>query len=174
MLREKAIRIGFFDVPESASPRFFEDGGSTSIVTRTLHARITGGIVPCPAALVVLLSAFSLHRVAFGLFLITAFSLGLAAVLVIVGLTMVYAKRAMSSRLRTGGAVLQYLPFLSSACMVLLGAGITASAVASVHLGQSLFSTGKLLPFVTVILLGLFLGCVTPLTPIMWWQCLQS
>ena len=119
---------------------------------------ITGGIVPCPAALVVLLSAFSLHRIGFGLFLITAFSLGLAAVLVIVGLTMVYAKRAMSSRMGTGGAALRYLPFLSSACMVLLGVGITASAVAPLHLGQNLFSTSKLLPFVTVILLGLFLG----------------
>jgi nickel/cobalt exporter len=119
---------------------------------------ITGGIVPCPAALVVLLSAFSLHRIGFGLFLITAFSLGLAAVLVIVGVTMVSAKRALCSRMRTGGAALRYLPLLSSAFMTLLGVGITASSVAPLHLGQSLFPTGKLLPFVTVILLGLFLG----------------
>src|ERR1700735_5393953 len=124
---------------------------------------ITGGIVPCPAALVVLLSAFSLHRIGFGLFLITAFSLGLAAVLVIVGLTMVYAKRAMSSRVRPGNAALRYLPFLSSAFMVVLGVGITASAVASVQIWHGLLShdflsKDKLVPFVTVILLGLFLG----------------
>ena len=119
---------------------------------------ITGGIVPCPAALVVLLSAFSLHRIGFGLFLITAFSFGLAAVLVIVGLTMVYAKRALSSRVSAGSAALRYLPFLSSAFMVVLGVGIAASALASVHIGQSLVTTDKLFPFVTVILLGLFLG----------------
>ena len=124
---------------------------------------ITGGIVPCPAALVVLLSAFSLHRIGFGLFLITAFSLGLAAVLVTVGLTMVYAKRVMSSRVRAGNTALRYLPFLSSAFMVVLGVGITASAVASVHIGQGLLSLGflskdKLVPFATLILLGLFLG----------------
>jgi len=124
---------------------------------------ITGGIVPCPAALVVLLSAFSLHRIGFGLFLITAFSFGLASVLVIVGLTMVYAKRVMSSRVRSGNTVLRYLPFLSSAFMVALGVAITASAFASVHLGQGLLSQGlfakeKLLPFATIILLGLFLG----------------
>lgn len=119
---------------------------------------ITGGIVPCPAALVVLLSAFSLHRIGFGLFLITAFSFGLAAVLVIVGLTMVYAKRLMSSRVRTGNTAVRYLPFLSSAFMVVLGVGITASAIASVPIGQGLPSTDKLVPFVTVILLGLFLG----------------
>ncbi len=124
---------------------------------------ITGGIVPCPAALVVLLSAFSLHRIGFGLFLITAFSLGLAAVLVTVGLTMVYAKRVMSSRVRAGNTVVRYLPFLSSAFMVVLGVGITASAIASVQIWNGLLSHGflskdKLVPFVTVIMLGLFLG----------------
>ncbi len=124
---------------------------------------ITGGIVPCPAALVVLLSAFSLHRIGFGLFLITAFSFGLAVVLVTVGLTMVYAKRVMSTRVRAGHAALRYLPFLSSSFMVLLGVGITASAVASVPIRPGFLSMGflsmdKLVPFVTVILLGLFLG----------------
>jgi ABC-type nickel/cobalt efflux system permease component RcnA len=124
---------------------------------------ITGGIVPCPAALVVLLSAFSLHRIGFGLFLITAFSLGLAVVLVTVGLTMVYARRAMASHVQPGNAALRYLPFLSSAFMVVLGTGITASAVASVHLWNGLLPHAflfkdKLVPFATVILLGLFLG----------------
>ena len=119
---------------------------------------ITGGIVPCPAALVVLLSAFSLHRIGFGLFLITAFSVGLAAVLVIVGLAMVYTKRLMSTRVQAGGAVLRYLPLLSSAFMVVLGAGIAASAIGSVHYAQDILSSGRLVPFVTVVLLGLFLG----------------
>src|ERR1700722_4524659 len=119
---------------------------------------ITGGIVPCPAALVVLLSALSLHRIGWGLFLIAAFSLGLAAVLVIVGLTMVYAKRMMFSRVRAGNTTLRYLPFLSSAFMVALGLGITASAVASVHIWRGHVPTDRLVPFVTVILLGLFLG----------------
>ena len=119
---------------------------------------ITGGIVPCPAALVVLLSAFSLHRIGFGLFLITSFSLGLAIVLVAVGLTMVYAKRVMSTRVRAGDTAIRYLPFLSSTFMVVLGVGITASAVVSLHLGGGLLSKDKLVPFASVILLGLFLG----------------
>jgi len=119
---------------------------------------VTGGIVPCPAALVVLLSAFSLHRIGFGLFLITAFSLGLAVVLVTVGLMMVYAKRVMSSRVRKGSAGMRYLPFLSSAFMVVLGVGITVSAVVSVPIWHGLISREKLVPFAAVILLGLFLG----------------
>jgi ABC-type nickel/cobalt efflux system permease component RcnA len=79
--------------PEPANRAAISDGPVP--VERALSLRelcmlgITGGIVPCPAALVVLLSAFSLHRIGFGLFLITAFSFGLAAVLVIIGLTMV-------------------------------------------------------------------------------------
>jgi nickel/cobalt exporter len=119
---------------------------------------ITGGIVPCPAALVVLLSAFSMHRIGFGLFLITAFSVGLAAVLVIVGLTMVYTKRFITARIQMGTAALRYLPFLSSAFMVMLGVGITLSAIGSVQFRQGLISVDKLVPFVTVVLLGLFLG----------------
>ncbi len=137
-------------------------------IDRTLSLRelcvlgITGGIVPCPAALVVLLSAFSLHRIGFGLFLISAFSLGLAAVLVTVGLTMVYAKRVVASRVRAGNTARRYLPLLSSAFMVALGMGITASAVASVPmrhvLSSGFLSRDKLVSFATVVLLGLFLG----------------
>jgi high-affinity nickel-transport protein len=119
---------------------------------------ITGGIVPCPAALVVLLSAFSLHRIGFGLFLITSFSFGLAAVLVAVGLIMVYAKHHLSKGIRERGSFARYLPLFSSAFMVLLGAGITISALGSGALWQGMFTKEKFLPFVTVVLLGLFLG----------------
>ena len=43
-----------------------------------LAVGVSGGLLPCPSALVVLLAAISLHRVAFGLLLILAFSAGLA------------------------------------------------------------------------------------------------
>lgn len=118
---------------------------------------VTGGIVPCPAALVVLLSAFSLHRIGFGLFLITSFSFGLALVLVIIGLTMVYTKRFMS-RFKTSHPLLRYLPVLSSSFMVILGVGIAVSAFSSFPVAHYFFSKDKLVPFVTVVLLGLFLG----------------
>jgi ABC-type nickel/cobalt efflux system permease component RcnA len=154
----------FLSMFKQAAPNHATRTADSKTTERALSLRelwmlgITGGIVPCPAALVVLLGAFSLHRIGFGLFLITAFSFGLAAVLVIVGLTMVYAKRVMSTRVRAGQATLRYLPFLSSAFMVALGVGITASALTSVHTVQGFLSTDKLIPFVTVILLGLFLG----------------
>jgi len=86
---------------------------------------ITGGIVPCPAAVVVLLSALSLNRLGFGLLLIVAFSLGLAAVLVAIGLVMVYARRLLG-RLDADGPVLRrWLPLASSAVIVLVGVVLT-------------------------------------------------
>jgi len=92
---------------------------------------ISGGIVPCPAALVVLLSAVSLHRIGFGLLLIVAFSLGLAAVLITIGLLMVYSGRSMSRLHGNGQLISRWLPLTSSAFIVLFGIGLTWQALAS-------------------------------------------
>jgi ABC-type nickel/cobalt efflux system permease component RcnA len=69
---------------------------------------VFGGMIPCPSAIVVMLSAIALHRVAFGLVLIVAFSLGLAGVLVAIGFVLVYA-RSIGGRFplleRVGGRI---------------------------------------------------------------------
>jgi ABC-type nickel/cobalt efflux system permease component RcnA len=92
---------------------------------------ISGGIVPCPAALVVLLSAVSMHRIGFGLLLIVAFSIGLAAVLIGIGLLMVYAREFMS-RFQTEGRVFtRWLPLASSIIITLFGFGMIFQSVAS-------------------------------------------
>jgi ABC-type nickel/cobalt efflux system permease component RcnA len=90
---------------------------------------VSGGIIPCPAALVVLLTALSMHRVGFGLVLIVAFSIGLAAVLVAIGVLMVYAGRLMSRFKEEGPLIKRWLPLTSSAVMTLLGFGIAIQAV---------------------------------------------
>jgi len=90
---------------------------------------VSGGIIPCPAALVVLLTALSLHRVGFGLVLIVAFSIGLAAVLVAIGILMVYAGRLMTRFKEEGPLIQRWLPLTSSAVMTLLGFGIAVQAV---------------------------------------------
>lgn len=82
---------------------------------------ITGGMVPCPAALVVLLSAVALHRVGFGLFLIVAFSLGLAAVLIGMGLVAVYAGRLLSKVPVESKMVRLWMPAASAAMITILG-----------------------------------------------------
>jgi ABC-type nickel/cobalt efflux system permease component RcnA len=127
-------------------------------LAQLLTLGITGGIIPCPAALVVLLGAFSLHRVGFGLFLIVAFSLGLAAVLISIGLMMVYARQFLARWKSNGPVVQRWLPVASSAFMLFLGLGIAARALWTTGIGSSFFAQAKLSSFVGVVLLGLFLG----------------
>jgi len=127
-------------------------------IARLLTLGITGGMVPCPAALVVLLGAFSMHRVGFGLFLIVAFSLGLAAVLVAIGLSMVYAGQFVA-RWKTDGALLKrWLPIASAAFMLILGLGIAGRALWNTGAANGFLAQAKLPSFVGIVLLGLFLG----------------
>jgi len=82
---------------------------------------ISGGIIPCPSALVVLLSAIAFHRVGVGLLMIVAFSAGLAVVLTAIGLLMVYARR-LFSRLPFESRLLQPIGILSA--LAVTGAGL--------------------------------------------------
>jgi ABC-type nickel/cobalt efflux system permease component RcnA len=97
---------------------------------------ISGGIVPCPAALVVLLSAVSLQRIGFGLLLIVAFSIGLAAVLIALGLLMVYARRFMARFQGEGRMLSRWLPLTSSAFIALFGVGLTGQALVNTGLAR--------------------------------------
>lgn len=89
---------------------------------------ISGGLLPCPSALVVLLSAISLHRVGYGLILVIAFSLGLAATLTAVGLMFVYAGRFFK-RPFGNGRLVRVLPVASAFVIACAGAAICYEAV---------------------------------------------
>jgi ABC-type nickel/cobalt efflux system permease component RcnA len=90
----------------------------------------SGGIIPCPSALVMLLSAIALNRVGLGLLLVLAFSLGLAGVLTGIGLVFVYARRWFDHLpVRQGGLLLRLLPAASALLIALVGLGITARAL---------------------------------------------
>jgi ABC-type nickel/cobalt efflux system permease component RcnA len=96
-----------------------------------LAVGISGGLLPCPSALVVLLAAISLHRVAFGMLLVLAFSLGLAAAITAVGLVAVLAKSAFR-RLDGRGRALSLLPAVSALVIVLAGVAMVARALPKV------------------------------------------
>lgn len=99
------------------------------ITARSLLALgISGGIVPCPSALVVLLSAVALHRIAYGMALITAFSIGLASVLIVIGL-MVVSTRHWFERFPAGEGLLRRLPIASAAAITLIGIMLVIRAV---------------------------------------------
>jgi nickel/cobalt transporter (NicO) family protein len=89
------------------------------------------GLIPCPSALVVLLAAISQHEVGLGLLLITAFSLGLAGTLTVLGLAVVYARRLIPRRL-AAGRLAAALPAASALLIVGVGLVLTARAVPGV------------------------------------------
>jgi nickel/cobalt exporter len=92
---------------------------------------VSGGLLPCPSALVVLLAAISLHRLAFGLVLIVAFSLGLALSITGIGLAAVLAKKAFARR-GFDGLVIRALPALSALVILAAGVAMTARAIPKV------------------------------------------
>jgi ABC-type nickel/cobalt efflux system permease component RcnA len=92
---------------------------------------ISGGLVPCPSALVVLLAAVSFGRTGFGLILVIVFSLGLAAVLTTVGLLFVKGGRMMQGvpGVWTLG---RYIPAASALVILMIGVAITVGAVSRI------------------------------------------
>ncbi|HZJ51643.1 MAG TPA: hypothetical protein VFF07_12575 [Actinomycetota bacterium] len=89
---------------------------------------LSGGLLPSPSALVVLLGAVALGRTVFGLVLVAAFSIGLAAALTAVGLLVLKARDAARSRL--GARAGAWLPFASAALIVVVGLVLTGRAAA--------------------------------------------
>jgi nickel/cobalt exporter len=110
-------------------------------------AAMSGGIAPCPAAIVVLLTALRLHRVGYGLFLIVVFSLGLAAILTGLGIAVVHGA-AWLQRRSGFERIAHAAPFLTS---------IVISTIGSVMVGQALVQRG-VPASVSAIALVVFLG----------------
>ena len=96
-----------------------------------LGVGVAAGLLPCPSALVVLLSAIALHRIGLGLALIVAFSLGLAATITAIGLVAVFASRTFG-RLSLDGPLVRVLPAVSAALILAVGLVITARALPGV------------------------------------------
>ena len=103
--------------------------GVTLFSVRGLAAvGLSGGLLPSPSALVVLLGAVALGRTAFGMVLVAAFSVGLAAALTAVGLLVLKARDAARSRL--GARAGAWLPLASAALIVVVGLVLTGRAAA--------------------------------------------
>jgi nickel/cobalt transporter (NicO) family protein len=93
-----------------------------------LALAVAGGVLPSPTALVVLLASVAVHRVMYGLALIGAFSLGLAAALVVVGVLALRARDVVQRRVSHRTARL--VPVLSASAIAMLGLVLTVSGFA--------------------------------------------
>jgi ABC-type nickel/cobalt efflux system permease component RcnA len=88
---------------------------------------ISGGMVPCPSAMVLLLAAIALNKTAYGMLLVLIFSVGLALTLTAVGLVFLYAR----SRMRPFGAAKRWtelLPIMSASFITVVGLALCVGA----------------------------------------------
>ena len=79
-----------------------------------------GGLIPCWDAVLLLLAATAMNRVDFAIPLLIAFSAGLGAVLVILGVGVVYAHKAGATRFKES-RWFWMLPMVSAALLLALG-----------------------------------------------------
>jgi nickel/cobalt transporter (NicO) family protein len=106
---------------------------STGTATRPISGRglvalaAAGGLLPSPTAFVVLTGAVSAHRVGYGLTLVGAFSVGLAAALMAVGMLALRARAVVSARL--SGRFASWLPVLSAAVIGGFGAFVLVRGI---------------------------------------------
>lgn len=96
--------------------------GSQPVTFKTaVLAAMSGGVAPCPAAIVVLLAALRLHQVGYGLLLIAVFSVGLAAVLSGIGMGVVHGA-VWLSRHSAYARLAPYGPLVTAVVVSTIGA----------------------------------------------------
>ncbi|HEX6507867.1 MAG TPA: sulfite exporter TauE/SafE family protein [Chloroflexota bacterium] len=130
-------RHGPFGTSHAHAPTPSQAGDEVSLKS-LIALGVSGGILPCPSALVVLLSAIAFHRVAFGMVLIVAFSAGLATTLTGIGMLMVYGRRFVArigsrhagDRLAPAArAAVRILPIFSAGVVAAIGAVLAIGAL---------------------------------------------
>ncbi len=120
--------------------------GTAPLKFRTaVLAAMSGGIAPCPAALVVLLAAIQLKQIALGLILIVAFSFGLAAVLTGLGIAVVRSAAWLGKQKRFD-LVTRYAPLVSASVIAIIGSAL---------IGQGLADQGVPLPVLAIAAISL-------------------
>lgn len=92
---------------------------------------VSGGLLPCPSALVMMLGAISLQRIGLGLVLIVIFSVGLASVLTGIGIMLIHAGK-LFQRLPESGHLFRWLPIASALFITLVGSGIVWQALVQI------------------------------------------
>ena len=121
------------DLDEQAHARAHAIPGTAPLTFGgTVWAAMSGGVAPCPAALVVLLAAVALNQVAYGIFVIVAFSFGLAATLTGLGIAVVRGASWLQGRPQFENFV-RFGPLVSA---------VVISAIGAIMVGQGFAQRG--------------------------------
>jgi ABC-type nickel/cobalt efflux system permease component RcnA len=82
---------------------------------------LTGGLIPCPASITVLLLCLQLKKLALGATLVLSFSVGLALTMVAVGAVAALGVRHAARRFSGFGELARRAPYFSGALILLVG-----------------------------------------------------
>lgn len=82
---------------------------------------LTGGLIPCPAAITVLLLCLQLKQFSLGFVLVLCFSIGLAITLVVVGAAAALSVRHATKRWSWFGTFARRAPYFSSLLIIVVG-----------------------------------------------------
>lgn len=93
---------------------------------------LTGGLVPCPGAITVLMLCLQLNRLALGATLVVSFSIGLALTMVASGVLAALSVRHVEKRWSGFGEAVRRAPYVSG--IVILGVGLYVAISAWQHL----------------------------------------
>jgi len=119
---------------------------SDQVTWRSLLALgISGGLVPCPDAIAILVVALAVNRIPIGMILIVAFSFGLALVLIGIGIAMVQGARFIN-RNDLLNRFSRYTPVLSAFVVLGLGIFLSLSAFSSLKVSSSALQTSQASP----------------------------
>ena len=126
---------GHAHLDDAAHARAHAIPGTAPLTFRTaVIAAASGNVAPCPAALVVLLAAISLHRVGYGLALIVAFSIGLALVLTVLGIAVVRSAAWLVARPQFD-RVARFAPLVTASVIAVVGAFMVGQGFAAQGVG---------------------------------------
>ena len=89
----------------------------------------TGGLMPCPSALAVLLVCIHLKAFALGVAMVAAFSIGIGATLVAIGLAVVWSSDRLGKMWPGFDRAAARLPFLSAGIVLVIGVVMTAAGL---------------------------------------------
>ncbi|ULO24886.1 nickel/cobalt efflux transporter [Methylocystis sp. SB2] len=92
---------------------------------------LTGGLIPCPASITVLLLCLQVGRIGLGALLVLCFSVGLALTLVLVGVAAALGMRHAASRWPGLEALASRAPYVSGAIVAAVGAYTIAMGAAA-------------------------------------------
>lgn len=117
-------QVGYQDAHELAHAndikRRFANGNATT--AQIIMFGLTGGLIPCPAAITVLLLCLQLKKFTMGMTLVLCFSVGLAITMVAAGAVAAISVRQVSRRMGSRfGNLARRAPYFSSALIICMG-----------------------------------------------------